>query len=437
MRVLHILNSASGGATVGTLELMRFSREVNSGIEHFAVYPGLGGDPDHAVSSVCSACCVVPMRWWNLKTGLSPFRRLAVWGREMQLTRFNRRTRHMLRELVREWKIELVHTSTVFINEGAIVAAQLGIPHVWHIRDRVGLDGFVQFALTDRDFVTRISSLSHTIVPMSRFVGEIFVKHGQAEKTRVVYDSVDPALFNTNDARSLGLQLRRSWAVPDGSLLIGKVASVTAPVKRHEIFIRAAGILGRRDPSLRFAVIGPLPKLKTWARRQGIKYFEKLQQLVHEEGIEDRFLWTDRVADVGAMMNAIDILAHACDLEGFGRVAIEAMAAGKPVVGPASGGFTESVVDGETGRLVPVGDPQALAQSIYEIASDPALRERFGRSGRQRTTQMFSPASHLSAMLDIYNSALNGRKPIHREKRSASMQPMGLKGFSHGANTPS
>ena len=405
MRVLHILNAAGGGASVGALELMRSSRHMGSAIEHFVVYPGLDGHPDPTVSSVCSECRVVPMRWWNIKQTLSPLRRLAVWVREMQVTRFGHRTRSALRDLVHEWRVDLIHSNTAAIIDGATVAAELGISHVWHIRERIGCRGFMRFPLTDADLAARIGSLSRVIVPMSRFVREVFVKQGQAAKTRVVYDGVDPAIFDTEKVRRRGRELRRSWGVPDGSLLIGKVAAVTSPVKRHDVFIRAAGILARRDPSLRFAIIGPLPKLTTWARRQGIEYFQALRQLVREEGIEDRFLWTDHVPDPGAVMNAIDVLAHACDLEGFGRIAIEAMAAGKPVVGPAAGGLTESVVDGETGFLVPPGDETAMADAIEELSNDYDLYRRFCQAGRTRSREDFSPEAHLSAIREVYLDA--------------------------------
>jgi glycosyltransferase involved in cell wall biosynthesis len=103
-----------------------------------------------------------------------------------------------------------------------------------------------------------------------------------------------------------------------------------------------------------------------------VDYFDRLKEIAESEGVADRLIWTDSIHDAGAMMNAIDVLAHACDLEGFGRVAIEAMCAGKPVVGPNVGGFAESVVDGETGRSVPPGDPVALADGIVELVGDAA-----------------------------------------------------------------
>ena len=406
MRVLHVLNSQGGGASIGALEFIRESRRMDSGVEHFAVYPGLSGPPDPGVASLCTACRVIPMRWWNRKTVLSPARRLAVWVREMQTTRFGRHTQTLLHDLLQTWKIDLVHSNTAAIIDGAVVARERGLPHLWHIRERIGREGFMHFPLNDSALAARIGSLSVVVVPMSRFTGEIFVRHGQAEKTRVIYDGVDSSTFDTESARQNGQALRRAWGLSDDAVLIGKVAAVTSRVKRHDIFMRAAGILTRQDPTLRFAVIGPLPKLTTWARRQGMEYYNTLRTLVTAEGLDDRFIWTGMIDDAGAVMNAVDILAHACDIEGFGRVAIEAMAAGKPVVGPSVGGLAESVGHGRTGFQVAPGDPQALALALARLVDDAGLRKQFGEAGLQRAHQDFSIETHAQRLLALYRSVL-------------------------------
>lgn len=411
MRVLHVLSGPSGGATVGALELMRTSRETGTGVKHFAVHQGPEGSAPHpAVAGVSTACAQVPMRWWNQKTTLDPVRRALVWGQEMQRTRFGTRPVALLRDLIRRWEIDLVHTNHAAIDAGAVAASQLGVPHVWHVRERIGHDGFMRFALGDERLVARIGSLSRRVVGMSRFCTEIFLRHGLGVKATTVYDGVDASLFDTPEARGRGRALRVSWGVPEDRVLVAKLGAVVSRVKRHDVFIQAAGVLARRDPSIVFAVIGPLPQPSRWVWRGNMEYFHRLRRLVAAEGIEDRFLWVDHVDDVGALMNAFDVLAHACELEGFGRVAVEAMAAGRPVVGPAAGGFAESVMDGETGFLVAPGDPAALAGAVGRLAADPALRGRLGEAGRQRACEVFAPERHLCEMLDIYAEALGPRR---------------------------
>ena len=70
-------------------------------------------------------------------------------------------------------------------------------------------------------------------------------------------------------------------------------------------------------------------------------------------------------------MDAMDIVVHASNREPFGRVLLEAMAAGRPVIAPREGGPLEIVADGETGLLVPPRDPDALAAAMVSLLEDP------------------------------------------------------------------
>jgi glycosyltransferase involved in cell wall biosynthesis len=107
-------------------------------------------------------------------------------------------------------------------------------------------------------------------------------------------------------------------------------------------------------------------------------------------------------------MAAIDVLIHASvQAEPFGRVLIEAMAAGKPVIATRGGGVTEIVVDGETGMLVPPADATALAEamvSVIELSAEG--RRQIGSNGRARVEEHFSLQRHIAAVTEIYTSVL-------------------------------
>lgn len=95
--------------------------------------------------------------------------------------------------------------------------------------------------------------------------------------------------------------------------------------------------------------------------------------------------------------------------EGFGVVAAEAMAHGRPVVASAVGGLLDLVADGETGLLVPAGDVQALRVALERLLGDPALRRRLGNAGRERARAELSWEVVTERTLEAYDDALLGR----------------------------
>ena len=85
---------------------------------------------------------------------------------------------------------------------------------------------------------------------------------------------------------------------------------------------------------------------------------------------------------------------------------LEAMAAGLPVVASAVGGIPELVVDGETGLLVPPGDPDALADALGKLITDPELRQRLGAAGRARAEACFDLPGFRQAHIRLYEELL-------------------------------
>jgi glycosyltransferase involved in cell wall biosynthesis len=92
--------------------------------------------------------------------------------------------------------------------------------------------------------------------------------------------------------------------------------------------------------------------------------------------------------------------------EPFGLVVIEAMASGKPVVATAPGGPSETVVDGETGFLVPPSDASAMVQALEVLLADPQRRVSMGDAGRRRACEMFSLPRYVTEFEELYDAVL-------------------------------
>ena len=120
-------------------------------------------------------------------------------------------------------------------------------------------------------------------------------------------------------------------------------------------------------------------------------YEARIREQASRLGLEGRVRFLGFRPDVPELMAAMDVVAHTSIVaEPFGRVVVEAMMCGRPVVATRGGGVTEIIRDGETGLLVPPGDASALAAAIGCVLSQPALAERLAQKGREDVSQRFS-----------------------------------------------
>ncbi|MBX3084414.1 MAG: glycosyltransferase family 4 protein [Anaerolineae bacterium] len=377
-----------------------------AGYQPFIATPGKFGSTRAAVcASLGAKWEVVPMTWWNRKSRVSLMRRLVLAAIDTKTSWFGIRSILHIRRLIRDWQIDLVHTHTGVIPWGAIAAKTMGIPHIWHIHEPNGSARLFEYWLPDSVLASLIQNWSDHLILVSRYVGELFDQHSLPTPKTVIYQGVDADLFGHIEA---GRDLRKSLNIGQDQLLIGMVAGPTSTWKRHDLFIKAAALLQAQAPNVRFAIFGTIPHQSRWLYNTSYDYALSLQKLVADCGLADHFIWAGFHADVPAIMNALDILVHPCAQEGFGRIAIEAMAAGRPVVGPRGGGLAESVIDGETGLLVAPNSAEALAAACQTLISQPELRYRLGHAGQNHVRSAFGLQRSAEAIIDVYRQVLGG-----------------------------
>jgi glycosyltransferase involved in cell wall biosynthesis len=127
-----------------------------------------------------------------------------------------------------------------------------------------------------------------------------------------------------------------------------------------------------------------------------------LQALSHSLGATDYIVWTGFLQNPIPVLQQLDIVVLPSKEEGFGLVLIEAMAAGKPVIGTLCGGIPEIIVDGETGLLVPPESPHELAKAISTLLKNPDLARRMGQAGRRRVEKHFSVDPYVENVEKVY-----------------------------------
>lgn len=284
-------------------------------------------------------------------------------------------TLHRLTSFARIGSVHLIHSNTIWVNPYAQrVGEKLKIPVVCHLRDLIRRDQVKKYALDKVDI----------IIPISNAVRRPLEEAGiQSARIRRIYNGVNVSTFaHGKDV------LRENF--PIHGYLMGIVGQLNprSQWKGQRDFIQAAAEVVRHRSDVYFAVVGGD---SSPASAPGhMSYIRKLKELAGELGIADRVIFTGFRDDIPDVMTSLDVLVSASWAEPFGRVIIEAMAAGKPVIATMAGGAPEIVQDGVTGILVPPRDPQAIAGAALRMFRDDRMRQEMGRAGQRRVQEHFS-----------------------------------------------
>ena len=300
-----------------------------------------------------------------------------------------------LTRLVRDQRVDLVHTNTIHNLYGVSAARLAGRPHVWHVREIVW-----QFGVLRRleVFLTRFAD---RVVVTSDAVGAMFAddRGRLPANLRKVPNGVDVGRFTPGTPSG---RVRADLDLPADAPLVGVVCRLDA-WKGVDVFLRAAAELRASAPGARFVVVGgALPGQEAHAR--------DLERLAGELGLGDRVRfagWRYGPADMPDVFRALSVLAlPSKEPEPFGLVLLEAMACGVPVVATDHGGPSEICVAGETGLLVPPGDARAMAGAIEQLLADPGRARLMGAAGRRRVETHYDQRDTVRRIESLYDELL-------------------------------
>ncbi len=287
-----------------------------------------------------------------------------------------------LLRFIRAQHVRIIHTNTIFPMAGALAALITRHPHVWHLREGLDTPEY------DLRFGVRASraliGLSATrLICISNYVRETSVPASAQRKAVVVPNALED--IPPSSERS-----------PSAAPTIATVGLLGAK-KRTLTFIHASALIARTLPEARFQVVG-----RPTAGEESI--IHKGKETVSHAGMEERFTWTGHVPDPEAIYNRIDLLIHPGVHEAFGRVLIEAMSRGIPVVGVRSGAIPEIIDHGVTGLVVPPDDEKAMAEAAVSILTNPETYRRMSAACRKAALDRFDPQAHTKAIGRIYSS---------------------------------
>jgi glycosyltransferase involved in cell wall biosynthesis len=222
------------------------------------------------------------------------------------------------------------------------------------------------------------------VVAISNGVRQVLIASGVApERIHVIPSGVDADRFAASDERRAAA--RAAYGLADDTFAVAMVAALEDR-KGHAVLLDAVAQL--RDLPLQVLCAGSGTREATLiARRDAL-------------GLGDRLRFLGQVTDVPALLAAADAAVLPSLQEGLGVAALEALAAGRPVVASAVGGLPEAV--GSDGILVPAGDAAALAAALRALAADRERARALGAAGRARVREQFSIAAMARRTLALY-----------------------------------
>jgi len=196
---------------------------------------------------------------------------------------------------------------------------------------------------------------------------------------------------------------RLELGVGKEEVVVGMVANMTSLVKKHDLFVEMASGLVREFPGQKFVIFGRIPAGGMWPYDRGYKYYLKIKRMIDDLGLQKNVILAGYRPDATRIMNTLDILVHTCDIEGWPRVAMEAMAARKPVVGVDGGGLSELIVDEVTGLLVEPDNAEKLAAATKKLILDAGLREKLGENGRKMALEAYDIRKETAKLVRIFD----------------------------------
>jgi L-malate glycosyltransferase len=239
-----------------------------------------------------------------------------------------------------------------------VLAARRDLAHHLSPGQRLALRGALAFA-------TRVLANAATVAAQA--AREDFVP---PSRLVVVPNGIDLARF---DARCASLaEPVPGLGVHPTVLMVGRMIH---RVKGHDVFLRAAAMIHRTHPQVRFLIAGDGERERD------------LREMAGTLGIASRVQFLGRRGDVPALLARADLVCHPALAEGLPNAVLEAMAASRPLVATTAGGTPELVRDGLDGLLVPPDEPAALARSILELLTDRERAHRLGDSARTRVEE--------------------------------------------------
>jgi len=314
-----------------------------------------------------------------------------------------------LYKIIKQWRPEIIHAHfawpsgfaamriktlfklpVVITSHGADIQKRPDIGYGLRLNPR--LDKKIRFALLNADFLVAISSDIH----------HEYVKIGVDQKRIAdIPNCIDWALLSQVDNSA-----RERLGMPSDQIVLLAIGR-NHPIKGFADLIQIIGALSKKHPEMICLIVGKdVPDLDHLLNQIGAESHVRLFDQVLPVGIEFEDPEIKLPGRLVTFLKAADIYVMPSLLEGLPVAAIEAMAAGLPVVATRTSGIEDLIQHGINGFLIPLGDREALAESLSQLILNSQLRDRMGKASRQ-IAAAYDKSVIAAKHLEIYHQAIS------------------------------
>jgi glycosyltransferase involved in cell wall biosynthesis len=300
----------------------------------------------------------------------------------------------VLKKMIRRHQIDVVHSNTTAVFSGVIAARLAGVKHVWHVHEITTRPSwFARLiahsvgALTDKAVFVSQASLKHMCALSSSVRAKAVLIHNGIDDTRALEGK--PGVMRSENA----------WN--ESNLIVGMVGRINWWKGQGKLIDCAIG-LEKTLPQLRYLMVGGVFEGETTIR-------ESLIQRIESHDMTSKIVLQDFRSDIGNVLADLDVFVlPSTEPDPFPTVVLEAMAAGKAIVGFRHGGVCEMVEDGITGLLCDPCDIEQMKEAITRLVTSPTLARTMGLAGRKRLDTLFTRSAFIKRFSDLYHDLARG-----------------------------
>ncbi|MCP4567078.1 MAG: glycosyltransferase family 4 protein [FCB group bacterium] len=305
---------------------------------------------------------------------------------------YNRELITLIRRLIYEHNIDIVHTHLSRMNMYGFVASRFSpAANVMTVHGLTECTGSLA-----RLYYFLLGNLSGRVITVSHTLADEFnsLTRVRRSKIKAIPNGIDISRFDRKPNRE---ETRKRFGLPAEAKVILTVGNARL-IKGYDFLIEAFSRIAAEDERM-YLVFGGGDM--TYYPRE-----KHLDPLVARHGLEDRIVFTGFVPDVEALYGAADLFVLSSITEGFSLTTVEAMASSLPVLSTDCVGPREIITEGTDGIIIPERDPEVFGRAMLELLRDDPRRQALGRAARLKVEERYTLDKSLAGFERLFETLI-------------------------------